>query len=39
MKVAPGVYKIVVSLDYTGTSNNKSKYKDTRIVGVLGIGR
>jgi hypothetical protein len=39
MKVSPGVYKIVVSLQYTGKSNNNSKYKDTRIVGILGIGR
>lgn len=39
MKVSPGIYKIVVSLEYSGTSNNTTKYKDTRIVGILGIGR
>jgi fibro-slime domain-containing protein len=39
MKVAPGVYKAVVYLEYYGVSTVPSKYKDARITCILGIGR
>lgn len=37
MKVAPGVYKVVVNLEYSGVTNNAGKYKNARILGLLGI--
>ena len=39
MRVAPGIYRVVVSLEYSGLSNNNSKYKNSKIVGILGIVR
>ncbi len=37
MKVAPGVYKVVVNLEYSGVINNTGKYKNARILGLIGI--
>jgi hypothetical protein len=40
MAVAPGVYRIVVYIQYYGiNSASKNKYKDQRMVGKLGIQR
>jgi hypothetical protein len=40
MKVAPGVYKAVVYLEYYGASSGSSKkYKDTRMTCTVGIAR
>ncbi len=39
MKVAPGIYKVVVTLDYSGDPKILKKYKDSRHVGLIGIGR
>lgn len=39
MAVAPGIYKIVVNLDYYGDPKVLKKYKDSRHVGLIGIGR
>jgi fibro-slime domain-containing protein len=40
MAVAPGVYRIVVYVQYLGiNAANRSKYKDQRMVGKLGIQR
>ncbi|MGE5670462.1 MAG: hypothetical protein ACM31E_03400, partial [Fibrobacterota bacterium] len=41
MAVAPGVYRVTITLEYYGESvkNNPSKYVNSTIAGTIGIGR